>query len=153
MKHELILQIASTQSHIPKAFLFQSWINEALNAHPEPVQVCIRVVDEEESRKLNDEYRGKNKPTNILSFPYKADTINTDEAHLIGDILICAPLVKQEAKEQEKDLEAHWAHLVIHGILHLIGFDHENEEDRKKMELAEIECLKKLNYPNPYGDL
>ena len=113
-------------------------------------EVCIRVVDSDESRQLNHSYRDKDKPTNVLSFPFTVpDNIPIDST-LLGDLIICAPLVAEEAMQQGKESIAHWAHLVIHGILHLLGYDHIEDNDAKIMETIEIELLEQLGYPNPY---
>src|SRR5690606_20131870 len=91
-------------------------------------ELTIRIVDEEESRILNRDYRGKDKPTNVLSFPFEAPP-GLDAWPLLGDLVICAPVVAREAVEQGKPLMAHWAHMVVHGVLHLLGYDHEEDED------------------------
>ena len=110
----------------------------------------MRLVDEEESQTLNREYRGKDKPTNVLSFP--SDLPAVVENDLLGDLVICVPVVAREANEQGKSLEAHWAHLVIHGLLHLMGYDHQTDEEALQMESRERELLQQLNYPDPYID-
>lgn len=107
-------------------------------------EITIRIVDNAESVNLNNMYRKKKNPTNVLSF------LVDDEAHLIGDIVLCAPVIEKEAIEQSKKLEAHYAHLIIHGALHLYGYDHENKKDADIMEAKEIKILTKLGYKNPY---
>jgi probable rRNA maturation factor len=111
------------------------------------LEQTIRVVDEAESRDLNLQFRGKDKPTNVLSFPSQSAFLDYD---CLGDMVICAPLVSAEAERQEKAEIAHWAHLVVHGMLHLQGFDHENTADAAKMEALEVEILSTLGYSNPY---
>lgn len=111
-------------------------------------EISIRIVDREESRTLNGQYRGKPTPTNILSFP--ADFPPGVDAPLLGDLAICAPVIEQEAEQQQKPPEAHWAHMVIHGTLHLLGYDHIEAGDAHKMEALEIALLDQLGYPNPY---
>jgi len=111
-------------------------------------EVTLRLVDEDESRQLNHQYRGKDKPTNVLSFPFEAPAGIT--VPLAGDLVICAPVVAREAIEQNKTPEAHWAHMVIHGMLHLQGYDHIEDADAEVMEALEIRLLADLGYNNPY---
>lgn len=107
-------------------------------------EITIRIVGSDESKNLNAMYRKKKYPTNVLSF------LVDDAHHLIGDIVLCAPVIEQEALNQSKNLEAHYAHLIIHGALHLYGYDHENKKDAEIMEKKEIKILTKLGYKNPY---
>ena len=107
--------------------------------------LTIRVVGTAESRQLNRTWRGKDKPTNVLSFPAG------DVADELGDLAICAPVVAREAREQGKALQAHWAHMVVHGVLHLLGYDHENDRDAGRMETKEAGILKQFGYPDPYA--
>lgn len=111
-------------------------------------EVTLRLVDEAESQALNHQYRGKDKPTNVLSFPFEAPAGIT--VPLAGDLVICAPVVAREATEQDKASEAHWAHMVIHGLLHLQGYDHIEDSDAEVMEALEIRLLAELGYSNPY---
>jgi probable rRNA maturation factor len=134
-------QFASTQTNLPTSKQLRKWAKAALRVDTE---VTIRIVDEQEGRILNSTYRGKDYATNVLTFPM------TEVPHLIGDIVICAPVVEGEAKAQNKSLEAHYAHLVVHGILHLHGYDHETEAQAELMESLEISILAKLGYANPY---
>jgi probable rRNA maturation factor len=117
------------------------WLSSIVDKNAE---ITIRIVDNDESINLNNIYRKKKYPTNVLSF------LVDDEVHLIGDIVLCAPVIKKEALEQSKKLEAHYAHLIIHGALHLYGYDHENIKDADIMEAKEIKILTKLGYKNPY---
>ncbi|WP_051278396.1 rRNA maturation RNase YbeY [Solimonas flava] len=110
-------------------------------------ELTIRIVDEDESRALNRDYRGKDKPTNVLSFDGAA-AVGAQE--VLGDLVICAPVVAREAIEQNKTLREHWAHMVVHGCLHLQGYDHEIEPDARRMEAREIRILKSLGFPDPY---
>jgi probable rRNA maturation factor len=110
-------------------------------------ELGVRVVGSAESRRLNVRYRGKDKPTNVLSFPPAS---LPDGSRLLGDLVICAQLVRSEAREQRKSLEAHWAHLVVHGALHLVGYDHEREAEAKRMERREVAVLRRLGFSNPY---
>jgi probable rRNA maturation factor len=140
-KLQLNLQIASSASEIPTKAQFKSWAKAALRVDTE---VTIRIVDADEGRMLNSTYRGKDYATNVLTFPL------TEVPHLMGDIIICAPVVETEAQSQNKPLEAHYAHLTIHGVLHLHGYDHETEEQAALMESIEVTTLQKLGYANPY---
>lgn len=116
----------------------------------ERAEVVVRVVDEAESAELNGQYRQKQGSTNVLSFPFEAPPgFETDH---LGDLVVCAPVVEREAQEQGKALEAHWAHLVIHGMLHLQGYDHIDERDAAVMEAEEIALMRDLGYPNPYEE-
>ena len=110
--------------------------------------VCLRIVDEPEAKTLNNQYRHINKATNVLSFP--AEIPSQVDINLLGDIVICAPVVDFEARQQHKQFGAHWAHLLIHGILHLQGYHHDDDEAAGEMESLEIETLQKLNIQNPY---
>ena len=135
------IQIASQLANIPTNAQFKKWAKAALRVDTE---VAIRLVDEAEGRALNLTYRGKDYATNVLTFPL------IETPHLMGDIVICAPIVAIEASEQHKTLEAHYAHLTVHGMLHLSGFDHETEAQAELMEAIEIQILAKLGYANPY---
>ncbi len=121
--------------------LFASEIEEVL-------ELVIRVVDANESQELNKTFRGKDYPTNVLSFP--ADIQLPEGPAILGDIAICLPVVKREADEQSKRFDQHFAHMVVHGCLHLMGYDHEDEHDADQMEAKEIGILENLGYPNPY---
>ena len=140
-KLQLNLQIASKANHIPSKAQFRRWANAALRVDTE---VTIRIVDAEEGCMLNSAYRGKDYATNVLTFPI------VEEPHLMGDIIICAPIVEAEAHTQNMPLEAHFAHLTVHGVLHLHGYDHEKEEQAALMESIEVTTLQKLGYANPY---
>jgi len=144
----LHLQNASNSQQIPRLALIRQWVELALNRHHKKAELTIRIVDEKEMMKLNETYRHKQGPTNVLSFP--AELPKEVETSLLGDIVICAPIIEKEAKEQHKTLNAHWAHITIHGCLHLLGFDHTQEQDAEEMEQLEITLLKKLGIENPY---
>ncbi|MDE1461846.1 rRNA maturation RNase YbeY [Spartinivicinus poritis] len=142
------IQIASECQGIPPSEQFTQWATAAVYGHKAIAELSIRVVDETESAELNFAYRQKHGPTNVLSFP--AELPEAVELPLLGDLAICAPVVFREAAEQNKSLEAHWAHMVIHGTLHLLGFDHINDKDAEIMESLETKILMELDYPNPY---
>jgi probable rRNA maturation factor len=135
------LQNASELAEIPVKALFKKWAKASLRVDTE---VTIRIVDAQEALELNSMYRGKDYATNVLTFPL------TEAPHLMGDIIICAPVVAAEAKAQNKSLTAHFAHLTVHGVLHLHGYDHETEAQAELMESLEISILAKLGYANPY---
>jgi probable rRNA maturation factor len=140
-KLHISLQIACEQADIPPKNLFRKWALAAIRVDTE---VTIRIVDEAEGRALNKAYRGKDYATNVLTFPI------TEVPHLMGDIVICAPVVDAEALAQHKPLVAHYAHLTVHGILHLHGYDHEIEAQAELMEGLETAIITKLGYANPY---
>ena len=137
------IQNVSTLAGIPSDTLFKKWARKALRVNAE---ITLRIVDEAEGRALNKEYRGKDYATNVLTFPL------LEEPFIMADILICAPVVAKEAKEQGKTLEAHFAHLMVHGVLHAHGYDHELPAQAELMESIEIQTLTNLGYANPYAD-
>jgi probable rRNA maturation factor len=146
----LELQRAVEGGGMPDEEVFRRWAESVLSCHPDPVELVIRLVDEAESRQLNRDYRGKDRPTNVLSFPFEAPP--QVATPLLGDLVICAPVVAREAQEQSKSLQAHWAHMVIHGLLHLLGYDHQNDQEALQMESRERELMHRLNYPDPYTE-
>ncbi len=142
------MQIATGRAGVPHARSFTRWANAAFAGGSarrarDSAELTIRVIGAAESRRLNRTWRGKNKPTNVLSF--------AADAPLLGDLAICAPVVAREAREQGKPPAAHWAHMVVHGVLHLLGYDHENDRDAARMEAREVRILAQLGVPNPYG--
>lgn len=138
---KLSVQYAVENEHLPTRDLFRRWVKAALRVDTE---VTIRVVDADEGRELNSMYRGKDYATNVLTFAL------TEAPYLMGDIIICAPVVEAEALQQQKTFEAHFAHLTIHGVLHLHGYDHEINAEAALMEGIETAIVMKLGYPNPY---
>lgn len=145
---EISLQNASDSDEVPEEGNLRRWALNALAPFSDSAEICLRIVNMDESAKLNQEYRDKSGPTNVLSFPYPREAFETVEIQ--GDLVLCAEVVKKEAVEQSKSLEAHWAHMVTHGILHLLGYDHIQDKDADEMEQLEIQLLDKLGYPNPY---
>ncbi|WP_342656326.1 rRNA maturation RNase YbeY [Pantoea sp. RSPAM1] len=145
----LDLQLACEQTdNLPTESQFQRWLEAAVTPFQPESEVTIRLVDESESHELNLTYRGKDKPTNVLSFPFEAPP--GIELPLLGDLIICRQVVEQEALEQGKTPEAHWAHMVIHGTLHLLGYDHIEDSEAEEMEGIETEIMLALGYPDPY---
>ena len=147
-KLSLSVQYATGGMNLPTRQQFRRWIKAALQRD---VQIVLRIVDDIEGRTLNKKFRDKDYATNVLTFSYEDTDQQSDTAELLyGDIVICAPVVEQEAREQCKDLRAHYAHLAIHAALHLQGYDHENEQDAVTMETQETTLLTKLGYVDPY---
>lgn len=135
---------------IPTEEDFLKWLTITLK-HPQSLECGFQIVDEIESAKLNEQFRHKANPTNVLAFPCDEQPVESlAESSYLGDLAFCAPLIAQEAKEQQKPLLAHWAHLTIHGTLHLLGFDHQTIEEAHTMEQLEINTLAQLGYENPY---
>jgi len=151
---ELDYQNASTDKQIPSEQQCLTWLQQFLPEFQEVSELTIRIVDENESQALNHQYRGKEKPTNVLSFPSEVPAYITEEMEfpLLGDLVICAQVVNQESQEQNKTFDAHWAHMLLHGCLHLLGYDHIEDEEALEMEALEIEILQKMGFPNPYND-
>lgn len=147
MTIDVDVQCATVFRPLPGDQDFKLWVSVALQ-DLESAELSLRLVDEVESRELNARYRGKDAPTNVLSFP--AELPPDIDIPLLGDIVICTPLVHEEAAAQNKPVQAHWAHLVIHGVLHLLGHDHEDELEASKMEAIEVDLLSSLGYANPY---
>lgn len=147
---ELDLQLASQADDLPSEADFRLWCEKALQAQGD-VELTIRIVDEEEGRQLNRTWRHKDYATNVLSFHADIPEGVLD-VPLLGDLVICAPVVAREAQEQHKTRTEHWAHLVIHGCLHLLGYDHETDPEAEEMEALETELLAQLSYPDPYQD-
>jgi probable rRNA maturation factor len=147
----LELQIATESTDYPSEEQFQQWLDAALSGFEEEgadAEVVIRLVDDAESAELNQQYRHKEGSTNILSFPFEAP--EGMELDLLGDLVICAPIIAKEALEQNKQTLHHWAHITVHGVLHLLGYDHIEDQDAEQMEALEIEILNTLNIANPY---
>ena len=150
------VQNAIGSDSVPSHSVMQSWVQEVIDelAVTDECEVSIRIVDEEEGRELNKRYRDKDGATNVLSFPTDNDAIGNPPPglpQLLGDIVICGPIVEREATDQQKDIASHWAHLLIHGTLHLLGHDHEEAGEAEAMEAIETRILGKRGVANPYA--
>ncbi|MCW8928706.1 MAG: rRNA maturation RNase YbeY [Gammaproteobacteria bacterium] len=154
------LQQIVSSKNIPTQDKIESWVRQTLITEADPAlnndeyELTIRIVDKEEVQSLNRMYRDKDKPTNVLSFPYEDFPFDTPpEIHLplLGDLVICHDIVVEEASQQGKTIEAHWAHMVVHGVLHLKGYDHIDDSDAHIMESLEIKILHQLKVKNPYN--
>lgn len=152
---ELDLQNASAAQVLPSETDFRDWCALALRQRSADSELTIRLVDEDEGRALNLQFRHKDYATNVLSFPADVPDelggIPLLDIPLLGDLVICVPVVEREAREQNKTLQAHWAHLVIHGCLHLLGYDHIDDEEAEEMETLERTLLAELGHPDPYA--
>lgn len=142
------LQTVYEAPGLPSQAQLQSWVDAALAHIDDETEIVIRIVDEAESQALNEQYRHKQGPTNILSFP--VDVPEGIELDLLGDLVVCSPIIAKEADEQHKPLHDHWAHIIIHGVLHLLGYDHIDDREAEEMEALEIALLEKLHIANPY---
>jgi probable rRNA maturation factor len=152
MAYQIDIESNSQSQHIPPLADLERWIGAALQSQDfVDAEVSIYIVDEEEGQELNAQYRGKEYPTNVLSFP--ADIAEEVGIPLLGDLVVCAPVVEREAQEQGKTLQAHWAHMLIHGTLHLIGFNHIADDEAETMEALETQIVLGLGYPAPYQEL
>ena len=147
----LDVQIACEDNNLPSIEQLQLWAETALSTQKDDPELTIRIVESQESQELNHQYRGKDKPTNVLSFPFEVP--EGIEINLLGDLVICSDGVNKEAIEQNKNIHDHWAHLVIHGCLHLLGYDHIEEDDAVEMESLEIKLLSTLGIDNPYQEV
>ena len=149
---KILVQRATKTIATPTAAELRRWAKRALQGHVARAEMTIRIVDTKEITALNSTYRHKDKPTNVLSFPFDMSEEEFElDVPLLGDIVICAAVVEQEAADQQKPLAAHWAHMVVHGTLHLLGFDHEIESDAVIMESLETTILTALGYNDPYS--
>ena len=158
MTVSLELQQAAADENLPDQRQIADWIEATLAAagggEGRDFEVTVRIVEEAESRELNRRYRGKNEPTNVLSFPFEAPQgMPDDDVTLLGDLVICAPIVRCEARDQGKTAFEHWAHMVVHGTLHLLGYDHQTEEDARPMEALEVRLLDLFGIADPYIEI
>lgn len=150
MNLKLTIENYTKNKNIPTEKQIKFWVKKALNNKKiNNILLGIRIINSSESAKLNSFYRNKKGSTNVLSFPYSEQI---GRFFYLGDLALCAPLIAKEARDQNKSLHSHWAHLIIHGILHLLGYDHIKDREAKKMEKLETDILKKLGYPDPYID-
>ncbi len=149
MNLDLDVQYAVEAPNLPTEAELACWADAALEGRREEGELTVRIVAPEESQALNRDYRGKDKPTNVLSFPFEAPP--GVEIPLLGDLVVCAEVVAREAEEQGKALQAHWAHMIVHGTLHLLGYDHIEDDEAEVMEGLEVEILAGLGYPDPYA--
>lgn len=151
MSHQIdVILVNEGDISAPSFDEFASWLKPLAERFQFEKELCIKIVDAEESQYLNRTYRGKDKPTNVLSFPSEIPEF-VESPHL-GDLAICATVVVNEASEQNKSISAHWAHLTIHGCLHLLGFDHIEDDEAEAMESLEVALLSQLNIANPYTE-
>ena len=146
---DVSISYAVPRTGVPAATSFRKWVAAALDGRIREADLAIRIVDAKEGRALNRHYRGKDYATNVLSFP--AELPEGVKLPLLGDLVICAPVVAREAAEQGKPVAAHYAHLTVHGVLHLLGWDHEHDKDAEAMEQLEREVLAELGLPDPYA--
>ncbi len=152
MSYQIDIEINSNSTSIPSADNIELWISAALKSDELiDAEVSVYIVDEIESQALNNQYRGKDYPTNVLSFP--ADIPEAVVIPLLGDLVVCAPVVAREAQEQNKSLDAHWAHMLVHGTLHLLGYDHIDDDEAEAMESLETHLMTKMNFPAPYVEI
>lgn len=148
MSSRIDVQVGGTRTGLPGVAKLRHWARSALAGRRGDAELSIRIVDSAESQALNRRYRGKDRPTNVLAF--RAELPAELELPLLGDLVICREVVEAEAAEQAKPLDAHWAHMVIHGTLHLVGYDHDTDEQAAIMEALEADILAELGWPNPY---
>lgn len=137
----------SEEEDIPDAALVQQWAEKACLSKDQLI-TSVQIVSNDEMRELNNTWRGNNKPTNVLSFPMQSP--EEVDLKILGDLALCADVINTEARQQHKSVQAHWAHMVVHGMLHLQGYDHIDDEQADEMEALEIHILKQLGFDNPY---
>ena len=149
---EISLDVQREVDALPKDNEISAWVEEVLTTeHHGDAELTVRFVSKEESAELNQKYRHKSGATNVLSFPFEAPA--EVEIDLLGDLIICSDIVKQQAKEQKKQELAHWAHMIVHGTLHLLGYDHLTDDEANEMEVKEITILSQLGYTDPYREV
>ncbi|WP_025673285.1 rRNA maturation RNase YbeY [Salinivibrio socompensis] len=151
MNYYVDVQVAcDSEQGLPSDDQLQAWFEHAIREAKPQAEVTIRIVDEGESQSLNRDYRGKDKPTNVLSFPFEAPPgVDID---LLGDLVVCRQVVEQEAQQQGKTLMDHWAHMVVHGSLHLLGYDHIEDDEAEQMEALERKILATMGVSDPYAN-
>ena len=148
MNLSIDIQKACASEDSPDEDSIKRWISAAIRDERDESELSIRIVDEKESAEFNQRYRGKSGATNVLSFPF--DAVTPEPLPILGDLVICAPVVAREASEQQKTTDAHWAHIVIHGVLHLLGYDHIEDQDAERVESLETAIMLALDFPPPY---
>ena len=148
MNLSIDIQKACASEDSPGEDSIKRWVSAAIRDERDECELSIRIVDEQESADFNQRYRGKSGATNVLSFPF--DAVTPEPLPILGDLVICAPVLVREASEQQKTTTAHWAHIVIHGVLHLLGYDHIEDQDAEQMESLETEIMLILDFPPPY---
>ena len=148
MNLSIDIQKACASEDSPDEDSIKRWVSAAIRDERDECELSIRIVDEKESADFNQRYRGKSGATNVLSFPF--DAVTPEPLPILGDLVICAPVLVREASEQQKTTTAHWAHIVIHGVLHLLGYDHIEDQDAEQMESLETEIMLILDFPPPY---
>ena len=156
MNGQIDVQLACDDDTIPQPDVIESWVLRAIEAAGQAAdaEVSVRVVDSDESQALNRQYRGMDKPTNVLSFPAgTVEGLPDDAPMLLGDIVVCASVVTAEAHEQGKAVADHWAHMLVHGTLHLLGYDHDTDSQAEEMETLETRILAGQGLADPYGAL
>ncbi len=149
--YRIFIQIESGQAFVPTAQKIKRWVKAALGHKIRQGELTIRLVGKKEIQALNKRYRHKNKPTNVLSFRAEVPKAVKLKLPLLGDLVICSAIVNEEAHKRKKTQEAHWAHIVMHGCLHLLGYDHERKIEAEKMEKKEIRLLNSFGFSNPYS--
>ena len=147
---DVAVQHACTGRGVPETAKLVRWTEAALEGRLEGAQVTVRVVDEPEGAALNERYRNRSGATNVLAFGFHAPEL--PDVRILGDVVVCAPIAEREARTHSKALDAHWAHLVIHGTLHLLGYNHDEPDSARAMEAVEAKILGSLGYPDPYAD-
>ncbi|OUS33887.1 rRNA maturation RNase YbeY ['Osedax' symbiont bacterium Rs2_46_30_T18] len=150
MSTDIEVQYASEEPQLPSEAQIKNWVETSLQRYSQRFSLCIRIVDSDESQNLNNQYRGKDKPTNVLSFSFDMPECVDAETEILGDLVVCASIVADEAKEQNKALFDHWAHMIVHGVLHLLGFDHIKDSEALEMEQLERDILAVLSIADPY---
>jgi probable rRNA maturation factor len=148
MNLSIDIQMACPTEEAPDEDSIKRWASAAIRDERDNSELNLRIVDELESADFNQQYRGKTGATNVLSFPF--DAVTPEPLTILGDLVVCAPVVNREASEQQKTTEAHWAHIIVHGVLHLLGYDHIDDKDAEQMEGLETAIMLELNFPAPY---
>jgi probable rRNA maturation factor len=148
MNLSIDIQMACPSEEAPDEDSIKRWVSAAIRDERDNSELNLRIVDEQESADFNQQYRGKTGATNVLSFPF--DAVTPEPLPILGDLVVCAPVVNREANEQQKTTEAHWAHIIVHGVLHLLGYDHIDDKDAEQMEGLETAIMLELNFPAPY---